>query len=97
MDGNNDFQNTKLYIPNVVTPAFPGLAMFNKDGSLSSVRINKSDAGVMVMPSGDVVVYAMFMDELSDDPDVPGVAVTAESAGITGLQNAGTQIAIEYY
>lgn len=96
MDSNNDGQNTKLYIPNVVTPAFPGLVMFNKDGSLSSVRINKSDAGVMVTPGGDVIVYAMFMDELSDDPDVPGVAPTAEAAGITALQNAGTEIATEY-
>ena len=96
MDGNNDGQNTKNYIPNVVTPAFPGLAIFNKDGSLSSVRFNKSDAGVMLTAGGDLIVYAMFMDELSDDPDVPGVAVTAASAGTTALQQAGTEIAIEY-
>ena len=97
MDGDNDGLNNKLYIPSVVTPAFPGLSIFNKDGSLSSVRINKSDAGLMVMPSGAVVVYAIFMDEISDDPDVPGVASNATvAAATTALQNAGMQIAFEY-
>jgi beta-lactamase class A len=98
MDGDNDGVNNKNYIPFVVTPAFPGLSIFNKDGSLSSVRINKSDAGLMVMPSGEVVVYAIFMDEISDDPDVPGVASNATvTAATTALQNTGLQIAFEYY
>ena len=49
------------------------------------------------MPSGAVVVYAIFMDEISDDPDVPGVASNATvAAAITALQNAGMQIAFEY-
>jgi hypothetical protein len=98
MDGDNDGLNNKLYIPSVVTPGFPGLSIFNKDGSLSSVRINKSDAGLMVMPSNEVVVYAIFMDEISDDPDVPGVASNATvAAATTALQNAGMQIAFEYF
>jgi Beta-lactamase enzyme family len=98
MDGDNDGLNNKLYIPSVVTPGFPGLSIFNKDGSLSSVRINKSDAGLMVMPSDEVVVYAIFMDEISDDPDVPGVASNATvAAATTALQNAGMQIAFEYF
>ena len=34
----------------------------------------------MVMPSGAAVVYAIFMDQISDDPDVPGVASNATVA-----------------
>ena len=98
MDGDNDFTNEKNYIPNVVTPAaYPGVTVFNKDGSLSDVRIVKSDAGAMAFPSGELVVYAVFMDEISDNPDVPGAATVATvNAAITALQNAGEEIAIEY-
>jgi len=44
-----------------------------------------------------VVVYAIFIDEISDDPDTPGVASQATvNAAIAALQNAGKEVATEY-
>jgi hypothetical protein len=67
--------------------------------SVSKGRVKKfraPDASLMVMPSNEVVVYAISMDEISDDPDVPGVASNATvAAATTALQNAG--IATEYF
>lgn len=98
MDGNNDGVNAKNYIPKVVTPtAYPDSTIFNKDGSLGSPRIVKADAGVMVFPNNSVVFYAVFMDEISDSPDEPGVDNNgSENAATKFLQNAGVQIANEY-
>lgn len=101
LDGNNDGINNKLYIPSVVTPVTnPGIVIFNKDGSLTGApREVKADAGMMSSNDGQtLVVYAIFMDEISDDPDVPGVAsVATVNAAITALRNAGIAIADLYF
>ncbi len=101
MDGNNDGVNNKLYIPSVVTPTtHNGIVIFNKDGSLTGApREVKADAGMMASDDGQLlVVYAIFMDEISDDPDVPGVAAPATvNAAITALRNTGIAIADRYF
>jgi|SRR5215831_10377283 len=68
------------------------------DGSLSNIRIVKADDGAMVFNNNtEVVVYAIFIDEISDDPDTPGVASQATvNAAIAALQNAGKEVATEY-
>jgi beta-lactamase class A len=99
LDGDNDGANEKSYIPSFVGPLFnPPIVFFNKFGNVDDIRIHRGDAGAMVMPDGEVVLYAIFMDEISDDPDEPGQASGATfTAATDAIKNAGKEVATEYY
>ena len=99
LDGNNDGINNKSYVPSFVNPLFnPAITFFNKPGNVDDIRAHRADAGAMVMPDGEVVLYAIFMDEISDDPDVPGVVSNATlNAATSAIRNAGKEAAVEYY
>jgi beta-lactamase class A len=103
MDGDNDGVNEKSYFAAQINAMGfnPAISVFNKNGSLSttSLRIVRADAGALVLPgANDVVVLAVFMDEISDDPDTFGVASNAtRTAAETAIKNVAKEVANEYY
>ncbi|HXG67387.1 MAG TPA: serine hydrolase, partial [Blastocatellia bacterium] len=100
MDGDNDGVNEKIYFASqIAAMGFnPPIIVFNKPGGLPDIRIVRADAGAMVLPDGERVVFAVFMDEITDDPDVPGVASDAtQGAAGNAIRNVAREVAIEYY
>jgi beta-lactamase class A len=99
MDGNNDGVNTKSYVASQVAPMYnPPIVVFNKPGDVGDVRIHHADAGRMSFPNGEQVLFAIFVDEISDDPDEQGVAsATTDTAAKNAIRNVGKEVAIEYY
>ncbi len=48
----------------------PAVAVWNKSGSLTGApRYVRADAGRFRFPDGQEVLVAIFMDDISDDPD----------------------------
>ncbi|MEO6724822.1 MAG: serine hydrolase [Blastocatellia bacterium] len=97
LDGDNNGVNNKGYVAPQVTGLTPPVVVFNKAGNNDDVRIQAADAGRMNFSNGQRVIFAIFMDEVSDNPDVPGVAsATNISAGKNAIGKAGKEAGIEY-
>jgi beta-lactamase class A len=99
MDSNNDGVNTKSYVANEIATSYnPAISVFNKPGSVSDVRIHYADAGRMAFPNGEQVLFAIFVDEVCDDPDELGEASdTTTSAAQNAIRDAGKEVAEEYH
>jgi beta-lactamase class A len=71
LDGDNDGVNEKSYIASQVGSMFnPAIAVWNKAGSLTGApRYVRADAGRFRFPDGQEVLVAIFMDDVSDNPD----------------------------
>jgi beta-lactamase class A len=106
MDPDNDGLNEKNYIAAQVTPMFdPRVNVYNKPGSLTGIRYVKADAGRLSPPifrggftKGPEVLIAIFMDDISDDPDVMDEASEemVEKA-VTAIKNVAREVANQYY
>jgi beta-lactamase class A len=99
LDGNNDNVNTKNYVAGAVATAYnPPIDVFNKPGSVSDIRIHYADAGRMRFPNGEQVLFALCVDEVSDDPDEAGEASGATTtAAQDAIRTAGKEVAEEYH
>jgi beta-lactamase class A len=97
LDGDNNGINNKGYVAPQVTGLTPPVVVFNKAGNNDDVRIQAADAGRMNFSNGQRVIFAIFMDEVSDNPDVQGVASAVNiSAGKQAIGRAGREAGIEY-
>jgi hypothetical protein len=92
LDGDNDGVNEKSFIALQVGPMFsPAIAVWNKFGTLTgSPRYVRADAGRFRFPDGQEVLVAIFMDDVSDDPDDFN---TASSATINAAQQTIRDVA----
>jgi len=100
MDGDNDGVNGKSYIAAQVTPMFnPIVTVYNKAGSLTgSPRYVRADAGRFQFPDGQEVLVAIFMDDISDDPDDFNQASDATTgAAEQAIKDVAKEVANKYY
>lgn len=99
MDGDNDGVNEKSYIASTVGPMFnPAISVWNKGGSLSGApRYVRADAGRFRFPDGQEVLVAIFMDDISDDPDDFDTASDATvDAAVDTIKDVAKLIANQY-
>jgi beta-lactamase class A len=100
MDGDNNGINGKNYIAAQVTPMFnPIVTVYNKAGSLTgSPRFVRSDAGRFRFPDGQEVLVAIFMDDISDNPDNLDAASDASTdSAEQAIKNVAKDTANKYY
>jgi hypothetical protein len=106
MDADNNGVNEKNYIAKQVTPMFdPRVNVYNKAGDLDSLRYVRADAGRFSFPSdqsrfqrGPDVLIAVFMDDISDDPDVMDEAsVETVEKAVAAIKNVAKEVANQYY
>jgi beta-lactamase class A len=92
LDGDNDGVNEKGYIAGQVSPMFnPAITVWNKGGSLTGApRYVRADAGRFRFPDGQEVLVAIFMDDISDDPDdFDNASDATTDAAVQGDQKRG--------
>jgi beta-lactamase class A len=100
LDGDNDGINGKNYIAAQVTPMFnPAVTVYNKAGSLTgSPRYVRADAGRFKFPDGQEVLVAIFMDDISDDPDNFNEASDdATNKAVQSIKDVAKEVANKYY
>jgi beta-lactamase class A len=100
LDGDNDGVNEKSYIASRVAPMFnPAIAVWNKGGSLTgSPRYVRADAGRFRFPDGQEVLVAIFMDDVSDNPDDFNTASSATiSAAQQTIRGVAALVADQFY
>jgi beta-lactamase class A len=100
LDGDNDGVNEKSYIASTVAPMFdPAITVWNKGGSLTgSPRYVRADAGRFRFPDGQEVLVAIFMDDISDNPDDFNTASTTTiSAAEQTIRDVARLVADQYY
>jgi hypothetical protein len=106
LDSDTNNVNEKNYIAAQVTPMFdPRVNVYNKPGSLTGIRYVKADAGRLSPPifrggytKGPEVLIAIFMDDISDDPDVMDEASDdAVAKAVAAIKNVAKEVANQYY
>lgn len=100
MDGDNDGVNEKSYIASTVGSMFnPAISVWNKGGSLTGApRYVRADAGRFRFPDGQEVLVAIFMDDISDDPDDFDTASDATvDAAVDTIKDVAKLIANQYH
>jgi beta-lactamase class A len=100
LDADNDGVNEKSYIASQVGRMFnPPIAVWNKGGSLTGApRYARADAGRFRFPDGQEVLVAIFMDEISDNPDDFDTASSATiSAAEQTIRDVARLVANQFY
>jgi len=100
LDGDNDGVNEKSYIASQVAPMFsPAITVWNKGGSLTGApRYVRADAGRFRFPDGQEVLVAIFMDDISDDPDDFDTASTDTiNTAVQTIKDVAALVANQFY
>jgi beta-lactamase class A len=100
LDADNDGVNEKSFIALQVAPMFtPAIAVWNKFGTLTGApRYVRADAGRFRFPDGQEVLVAIFMDDVSDDPDDFNTASSATiSAAQQTIRDVARLVADQFY
>ena len=100
LDGDNDGVNEKGYIAGQVSPMFnPAITVWNKGGSLTGApRYVRADAGRFRFPDGQEVLVAIFMDDISDDPDdFDNASDATTDAAEKAIKNVAKAVANHFY
>lgn len=100
LDGNSDGVNTKSYIAARVAPMFsPAITVWNKPGDLTGApRYTRADAGRFQFPDGQEVLVAIFIDDISDNPDNFDTASNATvNAAVQTVRDVAALVADQFY
>ncbi len=100
LDGDSDGVNEKSYIASQVATMFnPAIAVWNKGGSLTGApRYVRADAGRFRFPDGQEVLVAIFMDDISDDPDdFDNASDATKSAAEQTIKDVAKLVANQFY
>jgi beta-lactamase class A len=100
LDQDSDGVNEKSYIASTVATMFtPAIAVWNKNGALTGApRYVRADAGRFRFPDGQEVLVAIFMDDISDDPDdFDTASTTTISAAEQTIRDVARLVANQFY